>query len=76
MVHSFVMIETAPGGTESVLDSVAALAGVEETHVVAGDYDVVVEVEGEDVQESIRTVSTDIRELEGVDDTRTYIALE
>ena len=76
MVHSFVMIETAPGGTESVLDSVAALAGVEEGHVVAGDYDVVVEVEGEDVQESIRTVSTDIRELEGVDDTRTYIALE
>ncbi|PSP40638.1 ArsR family transcriptional regulator [Halobacteriales archaeon QH_6_64_20] len=76
MVHSFVMIETAPGDTESVLDSVAALAGVEEAHVVAGDYDVVVEVEGEDVQESIRTVSTDIRELEGVDDTRTYIALE
>ena len=76
MVHSFVMIETAPGGTESVLDSVAALAGVEEAYVVAGDYDVVVEVEGEDVQESIRTVSTDIRELEGVDDTRTYIALE
>ncbi|PSP74034.1 ArsR family transcriptional regulator [Halobacteriales archaeon QS_3_64_16] len=76
MVHSFVMVETAAGSIESVLEAVAGLAGVEEAHVVAGDYDVVVEVEGSDVRESIQVVSTDLRELEGIVDTRTYMALE
>ena len=76
MVHSFVMVKTGAGSIETVLDAITALAGVEEAHVVAGDYDVIVEVEGADVQESIRTVSTDVREIEGIVDTRTYIALE
>jgi DNA-binding Lrp family transcriptional regulator len=70
------MVATATGDIEPVLESIEALAGVDEAHIVTGDYDVVVEVEGENVQESIRTVSTDMRELEGVVDTRTYIALE
>jgi len=76
MVHSFVMVETATGSIESVLETVTDLAGVEEAHIVAGDYDIVVEVEGSNVQESIRVVSTDLRDLEGILDTRTYIALE
>ena len=76
MVHSFVMVKTAAGSIDTALDAITALSGVEEAHVVAGDYDVIVEVEGKDVQESIRTVSTDVREIEGIVDTRTYIALE
>lgn len=76
MVHSFVMVKTTAGSIGTVLEGVKDLAGVEEAHVIAGDYDIVVEVEGKDVQESIRTVSTDIRELKGIVDTRTYIALE
>lgn len=76
MVHSFVMVKTAAGNIQRVLDSIEDLDGVEEAHVIAGDYDIIVEVEGKDVQESIRTVSTDVRELKGIVDTRTYIALE
>jgi len=76
MVHSFVMVKTAVGSIDTVLDTITGLSGVEEAHVVAGDYDVIVEVEGADIQESIRTVSTDVREIEGIVDTRTYIALE
>ena len=76
MVHSFVMVKTTAGSIQTVLDAVTDLAGVEEAHVVAGDYDVIVEVEGDDVEQSIRTVLTDVRELDGIVDTRTYIALE
>jgi DNA-binding Lrp family transcriptional regulator len=70
------MVKTATGGIEAALDEVTGLPGVEEAHVVAGDYDIIVEVEGSDVKESIRTVSTDVREIEGIVDTKTYIALE
>jgi DNA-binding Lrp family transcriptional regulator len=70
------MVETATENIESVSEAITDLAGVEEAHVVAGDYDIVVEVEGSDVRESIRMVSTDLRDLEGIVDTRTYIALE
>jgi DNA-binding Lrp family transcriptional regulator len=76
MVQAFIMVKTAPGESASLQDRISGMAEVAEAHVVAGGYDLIVEAGGEEVYDVIHTVATDIRELNGVVDTRTYICLE
>jgi DNA-binding Lrp family transcriptional regulator len=52
------------------------LPGVEEAHIVAGQYDIIVEVTADEVYDVMHSVATGIRDLDGVADTRTYISLE
>jgi DNA-binding Lrp family transcriptional regulator len=76
MVHAFIMVKTDAGKSEDLLADVRSLAGVAEAHIVAGDYDIIVEVDTEEVYEVLHTASSDIQDLEGVADTKTYISLE
>ncbi|MFB6179826.1 MAG: Lrp/AsnC ligand binding domain-containing protein [Halorientalis sp.] len=76
MVRAYIMVKTAAGKSEELLDGTRNLAGVEEAHIVAGKYDIIVEAQGEEVYDVMHSVATDIRDLEGVADTRTYICLE
>ncbi|GAA0226861.1 Lrp/AsnC ligand binding domain-containing protein [Haladaptatus pallidirubidus] len=76
MVHAFIMVNTAAGKSQGLLDSVRGLGSVEEAHIVAGDYDIVVEVDAEEVYNVLQTSSSDIQGLDGVVDTKTYIAID
>lgn len=75
MVDAFIMVKTAAGKSESLLSTVASLEGVEEAHIVAGDWDVIVEVSAEEVYDVLKTASTSIQELDGVSGTKTYISM-
>jgi DNA-binding Lrp family transcriptional regulator len=59
-----------------LLERVLGLDRVLEGHVVAGDYDIIVEVEGDEVYDLLAAVSTELQEIEGVVDTRTYVSLD
>jgi DNA-binding Lrp family transcriptional regulator len=76
MVRAYIMVKTAAGKSEELLDGTTGIDGVLEAHIVAGQYDIIVEVEGEEVYDVMHSVATAIRELDGVVDTRTYICLE
>ena len=76
MVHAFVMTKTAAGKSASLLDGIGDHAGVTEAHIVAGDYDVIVELDTEEVYEVLQTVSSDIQSLDGVTETKTYISMD
>jgi len=76
MVRAFIMAKTSAGKSADLQAAIEAVDGVREAHVVAGKYDIIVEAEGEEVYTVIHTVSTEIRDLDGVVDTRTYICLE
>jgi len=76
MVRAYIMVKTAAGKSESLLESTRALDGVTEAHIVAGAYDIIVEGTGEEVYDLLHSVATDIRDQEGVTDTRTYVCLE
>ena len=76
MVHAFVMIETGPGESEGLLETVRALETVVEAHVVAGSYDIIAEADAPEVYEVLSTASTRIQNLESVMDTKTYIAMD
>ncbi|MEA5388586.1 Lrp/AsnC ligand binding domain-containing protein [Haloarculaceae archaeon H-GB11] len=76
MVRAFVMVKTAAGKSEELLENAESIAGIDEAHIVAGEYDIIAEASGEEVYDVMHSVATDVRDLEGVTDTRTYIALE
>jgi DNA-binding Lrp family transcriptional regulator len=76
MVHGFVLVDCGAGAETEVAAAIRAVDVVEEAHVVAGDFDVVVEIECEAVPDILRTVTREIRSLDGVGTTRTYVSLE
>jgi len=76
MVNAFILVKTVAGKSTEIQERIHGTESVLEAHVVAGQYDVVVEAEAEEVYAVIDTVTTDLRELDGIVDTRTYICLD
>jgi len=75
MVHAFIMVQTEAGASQSVCDAILDLDHIQEAHVVAGEYDVIAESDGDDVGDVLGTASNEIQALDAVVDTKTYISL-
>jgi DNA-binding Lrp family transcriptional regulator len=75
MVRAFIMVKTAAGKSEELLATIRDIEGVEEAHIVAGQYDIIVEAVGEEVYDLMHDVATEVRAIDGVADTKTYICL-
>jgi len=76
MVHAFVMVRVSgDADTSGVADAVSGIGAVTEAHVVAGDFDVVAEVDTPDMYTVLDTVADAVRGVGGVADTRTYVSM-
>jgi DNA-binding Lrp family transcriptional regulator len=76
MVRAFIMAKVEAGHAEAVLAEVQGFARVTEANVVAGDFDLVAEAEGEEVYDVLHSASNAIRGIAHVTDTKTYVCLE
>ncbi|WP_049924497.1 Lrp/AsnC family transcriptional regulator [Halopiger djelfimassiliensis] len=76
MARAFATVDAATGMAEEVCRTARGTEGVVEAHVIAGDFDVMIELEGEDTHDILRTITTTIRPHEGVGATRTYVCLD
>lgn len=76
MVHAFIMVKAAAGRSEDLLASIREQERVTEAHVVAGDFDIVVEADAEEVYDVLQTASSGISGVEGVADTKTYMSID
>ena len=76
MVHAFVLVKTGVGASSGVIDQLEAIEAVSEAHIVAGEYDLILEVDADAVNDILSFVTSEIQLLEGVLDTKTYISLE
>ncbi|MCU4754522.1 Lrp/AsnC ligand binding domain-containing protein [Halobacteria archaeon AArc-curdl1] len=76
MVHAFIMVKTAAGKSEGLLAGIRDLEQVTDAHIVAGNYDIIAEVDTEEVYGVLKAASGGIQGLEGVTDTKTYIAMD
>jgi DNA-binding Lrp family transcriptional regulator len=76
MVYAFAMVKTDSGASEGVVEAIRGLGGVVEANVVAGDFDLIVEIETAEVYDVLDTVSGQVGGLEGVLDTKTYVSLQ
>ncbi|MFC7228077.1 Lrp/AsnC ligand binding domain-containing protein [Salinirubellus salinus] len=76
MARAFIMVKIDAGRAEETRQEITGFEGVTEAHVVAGEYDLIVEAETPEVYDLMRTVATQTRGLAGVIDTKTYVCLE
>jgi DNA-binding Lrp family transcriptional regulator len=76
MVRAFIMVKAGTGHAEELVETVTALDTVSEAHVVAGEWDIIVEAVADEVYDIMHSAATDIRGLSDVSDTKTYICLE
>lgn len=76
MVRAFITVQTSAGKSPELLEDIHRMDAVVEAHVVAGEYDIIAEAEGDEVYTVINAVATDLHELDGIIDTRTYVCLE
>ncbi|GAA0666694.1 Lrp/AsnC ligand binding domain-containing protein [Natronoarchaeum mannanilyticum] len=76
MVRAYAMIDTGEGTSPALCERIRTFDGVTEAHVVAGDFDIVVELEGDRPYDLQRILTREIRALDGVGTTRTYVVLE
>lgn len=76
MVRAYVLVDTDVGSSPDLIESIREMEGVQTAHVIAGDWDVMVVFEVSEVYQVLSTTTTAIQELDGVLDTKTYVALD
>ena len=75
MVVAYVMVKAHTGEADRLRDDVEAVDGVTAAHIVAGDVDVIAKADV-DSPEAVKSVAaTEIQGLDGVENTRTYVAM-
>jgi DNA-binding Lrp family transcriptional regulator len=73
---AYVLIGTATGKTESVVQALRKMPGVMVADLVTGPYDVVAVVQGGDANAVGKLILNDIRGLPGITGTLTCLAIE
>lgn len=79
MIRGFVLVETEVGRTGAVAEYVRSVSGerarIMATDTVTGPYDLIVQVEAEDLDALGRLVAEDIAQAPGVQRTTTCLAV-
>ncbi|WP_226023035.1 Lrp/AsnC family transcriptional regulator [Halomicrobium salinisoli] len=76
MVVAYVMVKAHTGDADRLKNEIEAIDGVVEAHIVAGDVDLIAKVEVDSPGEVKDIAATRIQEIDGVEDTQTYIAMD
>jgi DNA-binding Lrp family transcriptional regulator len=76
MVTAYVMVKANTGEADRLRNAIEDIDGVSEAHIVAGDVDVIAKL-GVDSPAQVKEIAADaIQGIDGVEDTRTYIAMD
>ena len=75
MVVAYILVKANTGEAERVRDTLAAVEGVEDVHIVAGDVDFIARVRVENPAAVRQIAATEFQGVAGVADTETYIAM-
>ncbi len=76
MISAYVLVETSAGkNIKNVRDQIRRFKGVKSAELVTGPYDIVVRIEGKDMQELTRIVTDKILGVKGVGKTITLVII-
>lgn len=76
MVHAFIMVKSAAGESERLVEAIRGVSAVAEAHIVAGAWDIIAEVDAGEVYDVLKVASSEVQGLQGVNDTKTYITMD
>jgi DNA-binding Lrp family transcriptional regulator len=74
-VKAYVLVVTDPGKTRRVIQAMYEIPGIVELHEVMGPYDIVVEIEVDNLQDIPPILGGQIRTLEGIESTTSLVTL-
>lgn len=76
MVTAYVMVKANTGEADRLKGSIEGIDGVSEAHIVAGDVDIIAKL-NVDSPAQVKEIAADgVQGINGVEDTRTYIAMD
>lgn len=73
MIKAYVLVVTDPGKTRHVFEEIRKVSGVTEVHEVMGPYDIVAEIEAENLQEVPTILGEHIRSIDGIQSTTSLV---
>ena len=76
MVRAYVMVKAHTGEADRLREEIEAIDGVERAHIVAGDVDLIAVVDVDSPAAVKDVAATQIQDIDGVEDTQTYIAMD
>ncbi|MGM0398192.1 MAG: Lrp/AsnC family transcriptional regulator [Halobacteriota archaeon] len=76
MPKAYVTIVTSAKMSPEVVDRLETIDAVVEAHIVAGDFDIIAELDASETNDLLPIVTRRIQGIEGVGHTRTYIVLD
>ncbi|RLF23706.1 MAG: Lrp/AsnC family transcriptional regulator [Thermoprotei archaeon] len=71
----FILIQTAPGKANAVVEAIRKIEGVKEAYLVTGPYDIIAKIEVADLEELKELVLAKVHTIEGVVRTLTCITV-
>jgi len=74
MVVAYIMVKAHTADADRLRDNTKALGGVTAAHIVAGDVDIIAKADV-DAPADVKDIAKSIRDLDGVENTQTYIAM-
>lgn len=74
-VKAYVLVVTDPVKTRDVVQAIRSIPGIVEMHEVMGPYDIIVEIEVENLQDIPRILGERIRTIEGIESTTSLVTL-
>src|SRR3989338_1860092 len=74
-LSAFILIEVAGDHTKSAYKTVQRITGVKAAYTVSGNYDLIVQVEAENMEQLSDLLLSKIRAVDGVTKTNTFIVL-
>ena len=76
MVTAYVMVKAHTGDADRLRSEIEGIDGVTEAHIVAGDVDLIVKVSVDTPAAVKDAAATHVQDIEGVESTQTYIAMD
>ena len=76
MVTAYIMVKANTGEADRLREAVQGIDGVVDAHIVAGDVDIIAKVQVDSPGEVKRIAADGIQGISGVEDTRTYVAMD
>ena len=74
-LSAFILIEVAGDHTKSAYKTIQRISGVKATYTVSGNYDLIVQVETENLEDLSDLLMSKIRAVDGVTKTNTCLVL-
>ena len=73
MVKCYILIKLVPGLEADALSQIRATSGITDVNLVFGQWDAIAIAEGDNLFELTKTIVSDVRSIQGGEDTTTLL---